>query len=95
MTLLRLGRVFLVLCVAAAVLQAAGAAADETARKQFLAWYRTFTGSVIPPEVLKAYATKLAAGGAPEAEVKEQMAAVQRYFVAMPPELLTAHFNNV
>lgn len=95
MRLLQAGAVLAILCVTARAPHAAGATAEEAARKQFLAWYATFTGSVMPPEVLKAYAAKLAAGGAAESEVREQIAAVQKYIAGMPPELLTVHFNNI
>jgi len=83
-----------ILCMTAVVLHAAGAA-EEAARKQFLAWYGTFTGSVMPPEVLKGYAAKLAAGGASESEVAEHIDAVRKYMSGMPPELLTVHFNKI
>jgi 2-polyprenyl-3-methyl-5-hydroxy-6-metoxy-1,4-benzoquinol methylase len=83
------------ICLAAVLLPAPETVPDEAARQQFLAWYRTFTDSVMPPQVMKAYAAKLAADGRPETEIREHMAAVQAYIRAMPPELLTVHFNNV
>jgi len=95
MSRLSLPTVASILCLTAAVLHGAGAVAGEAARQQFLAWYQTFTGSVMPPDVMKAYAAQLAAGGAADTQIAEHMAAVRNYFSAMPPELLTVHFNNV
>jgi SAM-dependent methyltransferase len=87
--------VCLLLGLIAAVPSAMGAVVEETACKQFLAWYRTYTGSVMPPEVMKAYAARLTADGATDTEVGEHLAAVRKYVGSMPPELLTVHFNNV
>src|SRR5215467_6326288 len=87
--------VCLLLALIAAVPSAMGAVVEEAACKQFLAWYRTYTGSVMPPEVMKAYAARLAADGATDTEVGEHLVAVRKYVGSMPPELLTVHFNNV
>ncbi len=86
---------FFSLCLVAAALPGAAAVTEEAARKQFLAWYETFTGSVMPPEIMKAYAAKVAAAGASEDEVREHMGAVQKYVAAMPPELLSIHFDKI
>ena len=83
-----------VVCLIPLLLSAAGGTAEE-AQKKFLSWYRTYQGGVMPPEILKAYAAKLAADGAGEKGVSEEMTAVQQYMSAMPRELLTVHFNKV
>src|SRR5262249_16296955 len=87
--------VWLLLGLIAVVPSTMGAVVEEAACKQFLAWYRTYTGSVMPPEVMKAYAARLAADGATDTEVGEQLVAVRKYVRRMPPEVLKVHFNNV
>jgi 2-polyprenyl-3-methyl-5-hydroxy-6-metoxy-1,4-benzoquinol methylase len=68
---------------------------QQQAFNHFLAWYKTYKGSPMPPEVARAYSAALAADGLSPEEVKERLAEVQRMAAASPGEMLTVHFNNV
>jgi 2-polyprenyl-3-methyl-5-hydroxy-6-metoxy-1,4-benzoquinol methylase len=88
-------RFVLIVATVCMLMPASAGVAEETARKQFLAWFESFNGSVVPPEVMKAYAAKLTADGLAESDVREHMAAVQKYVAAMPSELLAIHFDRI
>lgn len=68
---------------------------EQQAFQHFVAWYKTYTGSPMPPDVLRAYSTKLAADGLSPDEVKTRIADVQKLAAESPGEMLTVHFNNV
>jgi len=61
----------------------------------FLNWYKTYSGPVMPPDVMKAYAAVLSGQGKSDAEVKATLGSLQKTFATAPRDMLTLHFNKV
>ena len=82
----------------AMVLTAAAAATDLTDQRifqEFLGWYKTYTGSFAPPEVAKAYESKLKESGVAPAEAQRRIGVLQRLVSAMPREFAALHFDRI
>jgi len=86
--------ILLFVLVAACTL-AAAPIDQQQAFHHFLAWYKTYTGSPMPPDVMRAYSASLAADGLSPDEVKERIAEVQKMAAVSPGEMLSVHFDNV
>jgi SAM-dependent methyltransferase len=89
--------IFLAFILLLACNLAAAPPADQQQQtfKHFIAWYKTYTGSPMPPDVMKAYAAALAGEGMPADEVKLRLGEVQKAAAASPGEMLIVHFDNV
>jgi 2-polyprenyl-3-methyl-5-hydroxy-6-metoxy-1,4-benzoquinol methylase len=61
----------------------------------FLAWYKTYSGPVMPPDVMKAYAAVLSGQGKSDADIKATLGSLQKTFATGPRDMLTLHFNKV
>jgi 2-polyprenyl-3-methyl-5-hydroxy-6-metoxy-1,4-benzoquinol methylase len=82
--------------ILAVLLAASGLRADDQdVWNQFLAWYKAYTGSPRPPDVIRAYSATLAAEGVSQADIQERLALVTKMAATSPPELMTANFNNI
>jgi SAM-dependent methyltransferase len=95
MTRLRFCLFLTIILLMACNLAAAPVDQQQQAFKHFIAWYKTYTGSPMPPDVMKAYASVLAGEGLPADEIKLRLAEVQKAAATSPSEMLTVHFDNV
>jgi 2-polyprenyl-3-methyl-5-hydroxy-6-metoxy-1,4-benzoquinol methylase len=87
--MLRLLSALLLIC------SAAYPADDKELLAQFIAWYKTYSGSLMPPDVAKAYSAELAGQGLPAGDVRARLASIQKIVATSPPEFFTVHFNKV
>ena len=86
------------LAILAMVLTAAAAATDLTDQQifqEFLGWYKTYTGSFAPPEVAKAYESKLKESGVAPAEAQRRIGVLQKLVSTMPREFAALHFDRI
>jgi 2-polyprenyl-3-methyl-5-hydroxy-6-metoxy-1,4-benzoquinol methylase len=67
---------------------------DQRIRDDFLAWYKTYTGSPMPSEVVKFYSAVLARQGLDQAAIRERISALQK-IAATNPAMLTVHFDRI
>lgn len=67
----------------------------DPAWQSFSAWFSAEGTPGAPADVLKAYAGKLKAKGASDAETEAAVKEVQAYLTAHPREALTLHFNRI
>jgi SAM-dependent methyltransferase len=85
------------LALIAIVLAAAPATepTDQQTFQEFLGWYKTYTGSFAPPEVAKAYESKLQESGVAPAEARRRIAVLQKLVSTMPREFAALHFDRI
>ena len=78
------------LAVLAFLLAGADPAFDE-----FISWYKTYQGSFMPPEVMKAYTAKLKSDGVDAAEVQRRLGSIGKSISGMPVEFAALHFDRI
>jgi len=61
----------------------------------FLHWYDAYTGSFLPPDVMKAYTEQLAKDGLAKPEIDRRLGVIQAAIRAMPAEFTSIHFNKI
>jgi SAM-dependent methyltransferase len=86
------------LAILTIVLAAVAAATDLTDQQifqEFLGWYKTYTGSFAPPEVAKAYESRLKDSGVAPAEAQRRTGVLQRLVSTMPREFAALHFDRI
>jgi 2-polyprenyl-3-methyl-5-hydroxy-6-metoxy-1,4-benzoquinol methylase len=89
-------RLCAVLALFVSLLLGADPASDEQQTwKDFLAWFRTYTGLPLPPEVLKAYSGQLLSQGIAQTEVDRRIDTVKKVAASAPTEALAINFNNI
>lgn len=79
--------------LALAIASVAGAETPSAAWSEFAAWYRGYSGSVMPPEVLKAYTAELASHGRSPEQIKVTIGELMRAMGTR--EALALHFDKV
>ena len=87
-----------ILAILAMVLAAAAAASDPRDQQifqEFLGWYKTYTGSFAPPEVARAYESRLKESGVAPAEAQRRIGVLQKLVSAMPREFAALHFDRI
>ena len=62
---------------------------------EFLAWYKTYQGSYMPPEVFKAYRQELGRLDFSTEEIARRMALLQKTVSVMPPQFTALHFDHI
>ena len=87
------------LAILAMILTASAAAAtdpgDQQIFQKFLRWYKTYTGSFAPPEVAKAYQSRLNESGVAPAEAQRRIEVLQKLVSTMPREFAALHFDRI
>jgi 2-polyprenyl-3-methyl-5-hydroxy-6-metoxy-1,4-benzoquinol methylase len=86
-------RQLIVLLVMAIAAVAGDKPAPEVAA--FLQWYDAYTGSFLPPDVMKAYTEQLAKDGLAKPEIDRRLGVVQAAIRSMPAEFTSIHFNKI
>jgi SAM-dependent methyltransferase len=72
------------------------ASADDTeAWAHFIGWYKTYTGSPMPPDFIAAYSAELQRSGLSAEEAKTRLAQVRKGFATNQQELLSVNFSNI
>lgn len=84
---------FLVALLLPALLLAAPAGQDTW--DHFFTWFKTYTGSPMPPEFMKAYSAELARQGLNPEQVRVRMGELPRLFAEHAGELMAANFRNI
>jgi SAM-dependent methyltransferase len=69
--------------------------ADEQVFREFLGWYRTYTGAFAPPDVAKAYQAKLQGDGLEAAEASRRIEVIKKTVSSMPPEFAGLYFDHI
>jgi SAM-dependent methyltransferase len=62
---------------------------------EFLKWYESYQGPIMPPDVLKAYQEHMAKSGVAAEESQRRIGVVTTAVRAMPVEFTTLHFNKI
>jgi SAM-dependent methyltransferase len=86
-------RIFAVLALAVAAL--AEEPTDQQILKEFLGWYKSYTGSFAPPEVSKAYQARLKETGVAAPEAQRRIVVLQKLVETMPREFAALHFDRI
>ena len=67
----------------------------DPAWNEFLTWYKTYTGSPYPNELIKAYTAQLAASGKSQEEIRTVLEVLRKVSANAPTEMMRMHFNKV
>jgi 2-polyprenyl-3-methyl-5-hydroxy-6-metoxy-1,4-benzoquinol methylase len=86
---------FAILAIVLAAAAAAGDPGDQQIFQEFLGWYKTYTGSFAPPEVARAYESRLKESGVAPAEAQRRIGVLQKLVSAMPREFAELHFDRI
>lgn len=72
-----------------------GATDDQKIYQDFLSWYKTFTGSFMPQEVLKGYTESQKAAGTRAEEIDRRVRIIRTRVAAMPADFAAVHFDRI
>lgn len=72
-----------------------GSTDDQKIYQDFLDWYKTFTGSFMPQEVMKGYTESQKNAGVEAVEIGRRLAIVRARVAGMPPDFAAVHFNRI
>jgi SAM-dependent methyltransferase len=79
----------------ACLLMAGGAPSDDEIFRDFVSWYKTYTGHFAPPVVTAAYEARLKDSGTPAEEIARRVAILRKQMAAMPVEFAAIHFDHI
>lgn len=79
----------------AGLVLAGGAPSDDEVFRDFIGWYKTFTGSFAPPVVTAAYEARLKETGVAPEEIKRRVGLLRKRMAEMPREFAALHFDRI
>ncbi len=88
-------RVIAVSMALAGLLMAGSAPTDDEIFRDFVSWYKTYTGHFAPPVVTAAYEARLKASGTEAAEIARRVDVLRKRMAAMPVEFAALHFDRI
>jgi len=68
---------------------------DKEAWTHFIGWFKTYSGSPMPPDVLKAYSAELQRGGLSADDTQARLLVVRKLAVVNQQDMLAANFGNI
>lgn len=86
---------FLLLLLLLPALLLAASAGSQDAWGHFYTWYKSYTGSPMPPDFMKAYSAELVREGLTPDQVQARMKELPKLFAEHPKELMAANFRNI
>jgi 2-polyprenyl-3-methyl-5-hydroxy-6-metoxy-1,4-benzoquinol methylase len=83
------------LLLLAALAASAGGAEDQKIYQDFLGWYKTYTGSFMPQEVMKGYRESEQKAGVAAEEIERRLGIIRQRVAGMPADFAAVHFDRI
>ena len=84
-----------VLAAAAGLLFAGGEPSGDEIFRDFVSWYKTYTGAFAPPVVQAAYEARLKDEGVAAPEIARRVELLRKRMAEMPREFAALHFDRI
>ncbi|MBS1856418.1 MAG: class I SAM-dependent methyltransferase [Acidobacteria bacterium] len=88
-------RFLAVLAASAGLLIAGGTPSDDEVFRDFVSWYKTYTGTFAPPAVQAAYEARLKGTGVEAPEAARRIGVLRKRMAEMPREFAALHFDRI
>ena len=88
-------RILLLFPALAVLIFAGGAPSDDEIFRDFIGWYKTYTGSFAPPLVTAAYESRLKDSGVVPDEITRRTNILRKRMAEMPREFAALHFDRI
>jgi SAM-dependent methyltransferase len=88
-------RFILAIALIAGLVYAGGPPSDDEVFRDFVAWYKTYTGAFAPPAVTAAYEARLKSTGVSAEETTRRTTLIRNRVNAMPREFAALHFDRL
>jgi SAM-dependent methyltransferase len=88
-------RTLALLTFATSLALAGGAPTDDEIFRDFVSWYKTYTGHFAPPVVTAAYEARLKEANTSPEEIARRVGILRKQMAAMPVEFAALHFDRI